>query len=288
MSFNIVLSCLFAILCTQTQAIFIRSGVLQNHARDLNGGIFDYNANRGISGFITDDGFDKANQRKYIGGQDSGKYSQGLADDKRLIQEDDFSRDNFYKQGASGLSNIDRKAGQKVGHHNTGFTNSYHKDETGSKSNSYDISDDQGDKLLQNSQQGLYGDYALNKNRNANFDGGKYYKDDSRFGVYDNQGLYDKNFGARRNYNQQKYNDDRTLHGQSNIGGRIGESRRYISEEYPDRHHNFGYAHPGYYHLHSRRSYIPVYENTYGDDLYSGYPSHGNFGAGHSHNGFYY
>ncbi|KAK9720990.1 protein of unknown function (DUF4779) [Popillia japonica] len=271
----LVIGCIFAVLSLETGAILIKSGVLKDHSRDLNGGVFDYGSNQGISSHILDDGFHANNELKKIGNQDAGRYSQDLADNKHVLQQNDFARDNFYRQGAGDLSNIGRQFGQKVGHQNTGFTNSYHKDETGSKSNYYDISDDQGNKYLQNARQGLYGDTGSNRNHNSNYDGGKYYKDDSRFGIYDNQGLYDKNFGTRRNYNQENYNQDRALRGQSNSGDRIGESGRYILEDHAGPHYSgFGYNHPGHYHV-SRRNYVPIYEDGYEDGIYSSHPYHG-------------
>lgn len=288
LSHELLIFGLFAIAGTETQAILIKSGVLQDHARDLNGGIFDYDSNRGISSHILDDGFHADNERKHVGNQDTGRYSHGLADNKQILQENDFLKDNFYRQGAGGLSSIDHQLGEKIGHHNTGFTNSYHKDETGSKSNYYDVSDNLGNKFLQNAQQGLYGDIASSKNRNANFDGGRYHQGDSRFGLYDNQGLYGKNFGTRRNYNQQNYNDDRALRGQSNAADRIGESGRYVVEDYgAPYHHNFGYSHPGHYHS-VRRSHVPIHENIYEDGVYSSHPYHGSSGPNYFRKEFYY
>ncbi|GJQ65097.1 hypothetical protein Trydic_g7244 [Trypoxylus dichotomus] len=282
----VVLFGLFAISFVETQAILIKTGIIKDRARDLDGGIFDYDSNRGISTHILDDGFHSDNERKQIGNQDAGRYSQGLADNKHVLQQSDFNKDNFFRRGGGGLSNIGRQTGEKHGHHNTGFTNSYHKDETGSKSNYYDISDDHGNRYLQNGQQGLYGDFASNRNRNANYDGGRYYNDDSRLGIYDNQGLYDKNFGTKRNYNQQNFNDDIARRGQSNLADRVGESGRYIVEEHVPYHSGFGYAHPSHYHT-TRRSHIPIYESGYSSNTYSNHPFHGSPISGYYQNQFY-
>lgn len=257
---------------TQIEAIYIKSGILTDRARDQQGGVYDFDSNKGISTYLAEDGFHADNQRKQIGDQDAGRYSQGSADDRSVQQQNDYSKDHFYKQGAGGLSNIDRRTGQKLGHHNTGFTNSYHKDETGNRSNFYDISDDQGGGIYQNTQQGLYGDIISSNNRNSNLDGGKYYQDNARFGQYDNQGLYDNNLGSRRNYNHQNYNDDRALHGQSNVGERAGESGRYFAEDYREPYyHGFGYGHPGHHRPIHRSHHYPIYD----EHAFSGHHLHG-------------
>lgn len=76
-------------------------------------------------------------------------------------------------------------------HIKSGFQNSYHKDENGSKSSYYEDSDDRGEKLTFDKKQGIRGDnHDLNYSEGLK-KGAVYDKYDDRRGGYDNRGSHD-------------------------------------------------------------------------------------------------
>ncbi|GJQ65098.1 hypothetical protein Trydic_g7245 [Trypoxylus dichotomus] len=240
----IIFYVLLMFIGVRSEPIIIKTGIAKDHSQHQDGGVYDASSKKGISSYEADQGFSKDSEGKHVSGQDSGQYMQQLADNKHHLQENNYNHENFQKQGGGVVENVGKQAGHKKGHHKSGFKNTYHKEESGSKSNYYDDSDDQGGEYFLNSKQGAYSDDNSSINRGSYLDGTKYVKDDSRRGVYNNEALHHKDLGSQQNYDQQKYHNDRANQGHANEGNRFGESGRYVSERYHRPHQNI---HEGYY-----------------------------------------
>lgn len=244
MKTKLIVLCLFLCVSVYSEPIIIKTGIAKDHLQNQDGGIYDASANKAISSYESDQGFNKNTEGQHVSAKDAGQYVQELADNKHHIQENNYNNEKFQKQGGESVENIGKQAGHKKGHHKSGFKNSYHKEESGSKSSYYDDSDDQGGEYFLNSKQDAYSGDSSSKNRGSYLDGSKYLKDDSRRGAYSNEGLYNKDLDARQNYHQQKYHDNRANQGHSNEGNRFGESGKYIAEKYHSPHR---YVHGDYY-----------------------------------------
>src|SRR5699024_9913304 len=116
-------------------------------------------------------------------------------------------------------------------HHKSGYTKSFHKDESASSSSYYDDSDNEGNEYVSNKKKNLYGDSGHDVHRAAEVDDKRYAQDQGRQGYYNNAGNYDRDAGNSRGYNAKKYYDAHENEGRRNAADRYGEEGRYGHEK---------------------------------------------------------
>lgn len=84
----------------------------------------------------------------------------------------------------------------------TGFTNSYHKDETGSNSSFFDDGANYGDQYVKKSHADNYEDLNAHKRLGAHYNDAHHQDDRIKHGEYNNGGAYQKDLGEKNHYNR--------------------------------------------------------------------------------------
>lgn len=85
----------------------------------------------------------------------SFRYGEQSANKKAHLDSNNFQNENFHQNGADNAGNSDSKIAHHKGHHKSGFSNSYHKDESGSNSSFFDDGSDEGDQVERKNYRGL-------------------------------------------------------------------------------------------------------------------------------------
>ncbi|KAJ3657302.1 hypothetical protein Zmor_009118 [Zophobas morio] len=217
-----------------TDPIIIRSGVSSHKdaGRHEDANVFDLNSAKGISNFEGEEGFNKDSEGKHVQAQDSGRYNEANAQKNLHSNEKNFADDKYHQSEGGELSDYNKKSASKKGHHKSGFSKSFHKDETGSSSSYYDDSDDEGKEVVHNNKKNLYGDSGAHSQRGADLDDRRYAQDQGRQGYYHNAGNYDRDAANNRGYNSRRYHDAHENEGRRNAADRYGEEGRYGHEKY--------------------------------------------------------
>lgn len=239
--------------------IVIKTGISKasEHEQHQDGGVYDAAAKNGITTFEGGDGFDVENKRNFAKGEDGGNYAEEHADKKHHLEEGDYNGEKFHDLGGGTIADFGAKVGHKKGHHKSGFHNTYHKDESGSNTSYYDDGADHGDQNVYHTRKGTYGDVGRESSHGSHLDGSEYAKGGDRYGGYNNGGAYEKDVGAKRQYDQKQYYDDHALKGRSNAGSRYGEA---------------GYDEQAKFH--SKPPYYPPHRPHYYDDYHYGAPAY--------------
>ncbi|XP_043515067.1 stress protein DDR48-like isoform X2 [Frieseomelitta varia] len=118
-------------------------------------------------------------------GHDKGRHSSG---ESEVVDHEK----NAFEQHGSGY--------YKKGHHRTGFSNNYHKDESGNNSSFYEDSDNEGGHRSSGNTDGYYGQKLQNSFRDGSRDASYFEKDKAQRGLYDN---------SKIGYNNDRYINDR-------------------------------------------------------------------------------
>ncbi|KAI4480279.1 hypothetical protein M0804_010277 [Polistes exclamans] len=184
--------------------------------------------------------------------QDSSLYDKDLSanhekkENVARYNEQDKSREGFDKdRHSSGRVEITKESDNsfqkhgngyyKKGFHNTGFSNSYHKDEAGNKTNFYEDShDEKGHKSYDKNN-----DFYENN-----------LKDHFRDGLHD-ASFKEKNKAEHRNYdNGQRYDDLRARYDEFQNNHRYDDGRKYFHDDvgrYDDRNRHYHLRDYDYY-----------------------------------------
>ncbi|XP_046493277.1 uncharacterized protein [Neodiprion pinetum] len=127
-------------------------------------------------------------------GYDVGKHSSGQSQSVN-------QGNNEFKQHGSG--------DYKKGYHKSGFTNNYHKDESGNKASFYEDSDDERGHRGYDNRAGYYGKKADDAYRDGRYDGAFNGRNNGHQGFYDNGARHDNRQGHADGYDDSRYHDDR-------------------------------------------------------------------------------
>jgi len=139
-----------------------RSGGGRYNAGDQNAGYYNEKADKGNSGREAVAAYDHGLRSQHKKQNDQGYYGDLSALRKAFDDRRAYQGGQKYGQQARNSQVVGNKGGHKKGHTTTGFTNSYHKDETGKKSEFYDSSNDEGDTFAYKGQDEAYGGQAGN------------------------------------------------------------------------------------------------------------------------------
>lgn len=184
----------------------------------------------------------KSNQ--FVGAKDSGHYNNQDADKKVFDESKYQGGQNFNHDSGERVSGIAQKKGHKKGHHNAGFHNSYHKDETSNNSSYFDDASDENDESNYQNGRGRFGNESGNKYSTRKEDGRKHIQDNARNGNYDRRGGHDSRNAEHRDYDRKRYQDDRrdALQNQK-AQSYAGKNRGYSHAEQAPQYHSG----PSYY-----------------------------------------
>jgi hypothetical protein len=125
-------------------------------------GYYDDVADKGSSGREAVNTYDRGLRAQHKKQQDNGYYGDLATQRKAYEDARAFHGAQKYGQQARNSQVAGNKGGHKKGHTTSGFTNSYHKDETGKKSEFYDSSNDEGDSFNYKGQDELYNGHGGN------------------------------------------------------------------------------------------------------------------------------
>ncbi|XP_078048757.1 uncharacterized protein LOC144476065 [Augochlora pura] len=131
----------------------------------------------------------------------------------------------------------------KKGYHRTGFTNNYHKDESGNNSSFYEDSDDEGGHRSSRNNGVYYGQKSRDSFRDGARDASYAEKDRALQGLYDNKQNYQDYRDHAGGYQRDRFQDDRRNYLQDEAGryfDRYGNKVYHRRENlYPTaRHYN--------------------------------------------------
>ncbi|XP_065336340.1 keratin, type I cytoskeletal 9-like [Cloeon dipterum] len=184
-----------------------RSGGGQFSNGGHNSGYLDEQEEKGSSGREALSIYDRALAAQRRKQHDEGYYGDVSA--KRAGLEDGrlYHGGQQFGQQARNREGLGNRGGHKKGHTTTGFTNSYHKDETGKKTEFYDSSNDEGDKFVYKGR-----DEAYDGRGSDVYQGGHHnnlYRADSRGRQGNFGGGYDlaDTKGHKNDYGRQEYYD---------------------------------------------------------------------------------
>lgn len=179
-------------------------------------------------------------------------FGEHLNNKNSHVGQNNFQNENFHHNLGDNIGNVDKKVAHHKGHHRTGFTNSYHKDETGSNSSFFDDGSDQGDVIESKNYRGdirfdinqqlskrfnsyiaaSHGDAGRHNQGGGAYDSSDFAKNHGRKGVYDNAGRYDKDYGNKRNFNRNNYYDSKEAQARRALGNAYEGGHRYAEDEF--------------------------------------------------------
>lgn len=223
--------------------IIIKSGIVKNHGDHQSGNIYGAAGESGVTSHVNNQGFEKLDQGNFVKSADEGDYLHKDAAKNVNQNQGYYNNENFQQNGEGLVEDSEKKKDHKKGHHKSGFHNTYHKDESGSNSSYFDDSNDEGGDYQYNGKRGDYGNFQNNKQQGSYADGTHYEKDDSKQGTYKQEGHLNKHLGSNKNYNDERYLDDRKQHSESaaanNNDGRGKEviENHHTQPYYPPRNY---------------------------------------------------
>ncbi|XP_059490390.1 keratin, type I cytoskeletal 9-like [Neocloeon triangulifer] len=217
-------------------------------------GYLDEESRKGSKGRESQENYDQSQRSQHKNQQDQGYY--GDLSGFRSGYEDgrNYQGGQKFGQQARNSLGLGNRGGHKKGHTTTGFTNSYHKDETGKKSEFYDSSDDEGGSYLFRGQDQAFDGQGANA-----YQGGynnNIYRNDNR----GKQGHYGSglnladNKGHRNDYGRQEYYDQNRNYGHKagqqeakQLGGGYYDRGDRYSSGGGSSGHSTGGGTPGFY-----------------------------------------
>lgn len=182
----------------------------------------------------------------FVGAKDEGHYSN-VDVDKKLFDDRKYAGGQTFNQDSGEtVHGIAQKKGHKKGHHNTGFRNSYHKDESSNNSSYFDDYNDEADQSNSQNGRGRFGNEANKRYDNRKEDGIHHLQDNSRRGSYDRRGGTDARNADRQDYDRKRYQGDRRDYNQMQRGqGYDGRDREFTRTEAAPYNHG-GHAYEDY------------------------------------------
>lgn len=271
-----ILVVLIAVGFAQGDPIVIKSGVTnsKDHAQQEGASVYDGSKAKGIANFEGEEGFNHASEGTHVQAQDQGKYNEENAQKNIHNNQKGFADDKFHQNAGGEVADVNTKSANKKGHHNSGYTKSFHKDESASSSSYYDDADDEQNQFQQNNHKNLYADAGQHSQAGTDFDDMRYAQNHGKNGYYNNAGNYDRNAANRKDFNNNNYYDNKENEARRNAAKAYGGGGRYYDEEQ--------YLHkPDYYHEdyhHRPKKTITIYEDPrYYGGVEKNYPIHDDY-----------
>nr|CAH7764654.1 unnamed protein product [Callosobruchus chinensis] len=208
------------------------SAMQQNHqqhqdTKGYNGAIV-----KGIANYEGDEGFNHDLHKMYQDMSNTGRYGEHRGIVKNSLDQNQFNRDTVQQNGGGLITDIENKRAHKKGHHNSGFRNTYHKDETGSNSSFFDDGGDEGDEYVRKAQHGQYGDILQANQRGSNLASKNYANNAAEQSSYDKGQHGSQEQGRKGNFGRNQYYDDKEHANAANAAKAYGEAGRYDQEQY--------------------------------------------------------
>lgn len=178
---------------------------------------------------------------QFVGAKDSGHYvNQDV--NKKIFDDNKFLSGQHYNQDAGEkVLGVAQKKGHKKGHHNTGFRNSYHKDESSNNSSYFDDYNDEADQSRIQNGRGRYGNEAEKRYDTRKEDGVRHLQDNSKRGNYDRQAGTDARNENHRDIDRKYYQGDRRDLTQNQRGQSYGGRDREFAHAEAAPHYHGGY-----------------------------------------------
>ncbi|EFA01918.1 hypothetical protein TcasGA2_TC007528 [Tribolium castaneum] len=263
------------IISSCADPIIIRSGVSthKDEGRRQDANVYDLNSAKGVSSYQGEEGYNHDNESKRVQAQDSGKYNEESGKKKLHSNENNYADDKYHQNQGGEVADYNKKSANKKGHHKSGYTKSFHKDESASTSSFYDDADNEDSEYVHNNKKNLYGDAGQHSQRGSHVDDQKYIQDEGKNGYYNNAGKYEKDLGNRQDYNSKKYYDAKENEGRRNAAHQYDEDDRYGHERYLKKHPHYYYDEP--YPITAPKKTITIYEDPRYDG-YEKYPAYDN------------
>ncbi|XP_015175069.1 PREDICTED: uncharacterized protein LOC107065609 isoform X2 [Polistes dominula] len=225
--------------------IFVRNVLLLIFIRHCVCSYYDVGDQLSISGLEKDLSTNHEKKENVAHYNEQDKSREGFDKDRHSSGHVEITKesDNSFQKHGTGY--------YKKGFHNTGFSNSYHKDEAGNKTSFYEDSDDEkGHKSFDKN-----GDYYENN-----------LKDHFRDGLH-NASFKEKNKAKHGNYdNGQRYDDLRARYDEFQNNRRYDDERKYFHDDvgrYDDRNRHYlrdyDYKHNPYFYQNYRFNIHPKY-----------------------------
>ncbi|XP_066154492.1 uncharacterized protein [Euwallacea fornicatus] len=212
--------------------ILIKAGVSKSQGEAQNENLEDVKFHKGTANYEKEDGFNKDQEQKLIEAQDFGKFGELASNKKAFEDSNNYQKENFHQNGADQAGNLASKVAHHKGHHRTGFTNSYHKDESGSNTSFFDDGSDQADQIEQKNYKQSYGDVGQHRQGGGKYDSSDFANEQAKHGLYDNAGRFEKGHGNNRNYNRNNYYDGKEALARRNLGNAYEGGHRYAEDNY--------------------------------------------------------
>ncbi|KAF5302910.1 hypothetical protein FQA39_LY02090 [Lamprigera yunnana] len=214
----------------------------QNEDENHNGGNHDLKFNSKVTNLNLEDGYNGGVKNGYSQNFNGGKYDMVNHDKNHHLDRIDYADHNFNRNEGGSLSNTNTQMENKKGHHNSGFHNSYHKDESSNKSSFYDDNDEEGGRLAHISKNGAYGNANAFKDGVSRFDDSYRLRGNHAGGRYDAGRNYQENLGNNKQYNNEDFYADKENFNKIRGGNRHGLSNDRYQESFYQR--NPHYQHP--------------------------------------------
>ncbi|KAK2584725.1 hypothetical protein KPH14_007058 [Odynerus spinipes] len=183
--------------------------------------------------------YDKGESTNHERKQDSARYdeldktSEGFDKDKHTSGHTEIlnEADNSFESHGTG--------NHKKGYHKTGFSNNYHKDESGNKTSFYEDSDDAKGHSSFDKNGGSYGKNLLDSFKDGIHDASFRERNRAEKGDYDNGRRYDDSRGHYEQYRNNHRYDDGRKYFHDDIGQRYDRNRDHFRDY---NYRNYPYA----------------------------------------------
>lgn len=238
---------------------------------------------------------------------DEAKYLKKDHDTKSQSDSDSYQGHNEKKDKVEDSQASGFKRGHKKGHHNQGFQNSYHKDESSNKSTFFDDFNDEGDQASYNSRLNSHDNQDGRRYQGSHNNGQEYVRDNYNSGGYNRHGdIANKHIG-HQDYGKKYYLDDMNRHNKyhndhnSFDRGKIHDRQDYHQPHYPGHYDrdlglrgwddrrgwNKGWDDRGGWNKGwDRQKWDPAWDRSYGGPGYyddHGFRHEGGYGYGPNH-----
>nr|CAI5866727.1 unnamed protein product [Callosobruchus analis] len=167
----------------------------------------------GIANYEGDEGFNHDLNKMYQDMSNTGRYGEHRGIVKNSLDQNQF---------------------------NSGFRNTYHKDETGSNSSFFDDGGDEGDEYVRKAQHGQYGDSLQENHRGSNLASKNYANNAAEQSSYDKGHHGSQAQGRNGNFGRNQYYDDKEHANAANAAKAYGEAGRYVQQAPFRQYDNYG------------------------------------------------
>nr|CAD7443417.1 unnamed protein product [Timema bartmani] len=154
----------------------------------------------------------------------SGYYGDLAGVKKGYNVANGYGGEQSYNKNGQAVQGVGAKGGHRKGHQTSGFTNSYHKDETGKTSNFFDDGLDEGTHYDYGKTGGEFRDGAGNAYRGGQEDGTYLSNQQGRQGNFDSAAGYNDEQGQKGLFGRGQFYNDQAKYGLDKGGKRYGEN----------------------------------------------------------------